>query len=131
MLPASRFNEKNYVPASQCRDLPAVLQFKWQLNADGQVVQRGTSDQYLHGAYGNDFIEMEFLYFETKRRHAYRLEMEFMKIGTELAVTDPRLRVGVSSWDSSDSAMGLGWALLFAAVCVVPGIRLVRGKRDL
>ena len=120
--------EKNYVPASQCKDLPAVLQFKWRLNADGRVVEQGTSDQNFHGAYGNDFIEMEFLYFEAKRRQTYRLEIEFMKIGAELAVTNPRLRVGVSSWDSSDTAMGLGWALLVAAVCIAPGIRLIRAR---
>jgi hypothetical protein len=69
---------------------------------------------------------MEFLFFEAKRGQRFSLQLEFTKEGSELAVTNPRLRVGVSSWDSQDTAMGLGWALLFAAVCIVPGIRLIR-----
>jgi len=122
--------EKNYIPLSQCKDVPAVLQFKWQLNTNGHVAQQGTSDKQLLGAYANDFIEMEFLYFEAKRGQHYSLELEFTKKGSELAVTNPRLRVGVESWDSFDTAMGLLWALLFAAICVLPGIvLLVRVKR--
>jgi hypothetical protein len=122
--------EKNHIPLFQCKDLPAVLQFKWQLKTDGHVVQQGTSDKQLLGAYANDFIEMEFLYFEAKRGQHYSLELEFTEKGSELAVTNPRLRVAVESWDSFDTAMGLLWALLFGAICVLPGIvLLVRVKR--
>jgi hypothetical protein len=122
--------EKNYIPASQCKEVPAVLQFKWQLSTDGRIVQQGTSDKQLLGAYAGDFIEMEFLYFEAKRGQPYSLELDFIKNGTELAVTNPRLQVGVDSWDSFDTAMILPWTLLFAAICVLPGLVLIRAKRS-
>src|SRR5437588_12353756 len=37
--------EKNYIPASQCKAVPAALQFKWQLSTDGHAVQQGASDK--------------------------------------------------------------------------------------
>ncbi len=123
--------EKNYIPASQCNEIPSVLQFKWQLNTDGHMVQEGTSEKQLLAAYANDFIEMEFLYFEAKRGQHYNLELEFTKNGNELAVTNPRLEVAVEAWDNFDTAMGFLWVVLFATICVVPGLMLaVRAKRS-
>lgn len=116
--------EKNYIPASQCKDVPAVLQFSWQLSTNGHLVQQGTSDKQLLGAYAKDFIEMEFLYFEATPGQHYSLELEFTKDGRELAGTNPTLRVGVDSWDSSDTTMVLGGALLVSAGCIVWGVRL-------
>jgi hypothetical protein len=117
--------EKDYIPASQCNDIPSVLHFKWQLRTDGHVVQEGTSEKQLLGAYTNDFIEMEFLYFEAKRGQNYSLELEFAKDGSALAVTNPRLEVAVEAWDNFDEAMGFLWAVLFGAFCVLPGFALL------
>jgi hypothetical protein len=117
--------EKNYIPASQCNNIPLVLQFKWHLSTDGRVVQEGTSEKQLLGAYANDFIEMEFLYFEATRGQHYSLELEFTKDGSELAVTNPRLEVAVEGWDNFDTAMGFLWAVLFGAICVLLGFALL------
>ena len=101
-----------------------MLQFSWQLSTNGHLVQQGTSDKQLLGAYAKDFIEMEFLYFEATPGQPYSLELEFTKDGRELAGTNPTLRVGVDSWDSSDTTMVLGGALLVSAGCIVWGVRL-------
>jgi hypothetical protein len=118
--------EKNYIPPSQCTNIPSVLQFKWRLNTDGRVAQEGTSENpLLGGSYGNDFIEMEFLYFQAKRGQHYNLDVEFTKNGSKLAATNPRLDVAVDSWDNSDTAMGFLWAVLFGAICILPGVALL------
>src|SRR5690349_1401539 len=41
--------EKDYIPQSQCKDLPAVLKFNWELSKNGHIVLQGTSDQKLSG----------------------------------------------------------------------------------
>jgi hypothetical protein len=124
--------EKDYIPTSQCNHIPSVLRFTWELNVDGHVVQEGTSEKQLAGSYANDFIEMEFLFFEAKRGQHYRLGLVFTKDGGELAATNPRLEVAVDNWDQGDTAMGFLWLVPFAAICAVPGLVLVvRAKRSM
>jgi hypothetical protein len=118
--------EKNYIPESQCKDQPSVLQFKWQLKSMGHLVQAGTSDKQLSGAYAEDFVEMEFLYFESERGQHYTLELDFTEDGSKLDVTNPRLRVAVEPWDSFDMTMGFLWVTPFFVLFVAGLVLFIR-----
>ena len=124
------------LPEGQCNNIPAVLNASWTLTESGQIIKAGTSATADGGAYANDSIANELGWFEGKRGHHYVLEMNILQDGSALAVTNPKLRVGIDEGVYEGfmfvEFLILGWAVFS---CVAGGsllvAALVRGRRKL
>ncbi len=70
-----------------------ILQAKWTLWSDSQIVGQGSSDEHRGGGWENDTVQCIIGNFNGRLGDRYVLVVDFTKDGSPLAVTDPRLKV--------------------------------------
>jgi len=76
-----------------------LLQANWILWSDGQIVDRGFSeDDNGRGGWTGDTVLRYIGAFEGQRGRKYTLEVNFVKDASALAVTDPHLNVDGPIW---------------------------------
>jgi len=108
---------KDYVPEGQCKSIPPVLHFNWTLTQNGRILESGSSDSILGGAYTDATVENQFGSFDGKRGQRYVLDLNILQDGSALSVAKPKLVIGVSGFVNEDLAVGglitLAWALFW------------------
>lgn len=114
------------LPEGQCKNIPTALNASWTVTENGQIIKAGASATADGGVYANDSIANELGWFEGKRGHHYVLDMNILQDGSALAVTNPKLRVGIDEAVYEDSVFAdllvFGWAVL---TCVIGASLLV------
>src|ERR1700722_10850446 len=76
-----------------CPNIPSVVKAAWILTSEGQVVAKGSSDDYRSGAWMNDSISRELGHFQSQRGRRYVLDVDVVEDGSSLAPGNPRLKV--------------------------------------
>jgi hypothetical protein len=98
-----------------------ILQAKWTLWSDGQIVGQGSSDEHRGGGWENDTVQCMIGKFKGRPGDRYVLVVDFTKDGSQLAVTDPRLKVHLA-----DAYYGMTETLyVFALFVLIEGIGMV------
>jgi len=87
-----------------CSDTPAVVNAKWILSSNGNLLAQGSSADDKGGAWANDTISREVGGFDGEPGRNYRLDLDILTDGTRLAAGNPKLKVSVTS-DFVEGAM--------------------------
>lgn len=106
-------------PSERC-DRPSVVQARWALTSNGQVIATGISDTEKGGAWATDTIDRQIGSFQGKRSRRYILDVDFIADGSALAVTDPHLVVEITS-DFYEGSLWISYGLLL----ICSGIAIV------
>ncbi len=123
----------------ECPDRPSVVKASWVLTSNGQIVARGSSDDYRSGAWMNDSISRELGHFQSQSGRRYVLDVDVLADGSSLNPGNPRLKVGVHPevyegnivW-SAILFLAMGVLVLVGAILlVVSFIKNRRGRSSL
>jgi hypothetical protein len=101
----------------ECPNRPSVVKASWVLTSSGQIVARGSSDDYRSGGWMNDSISRELGHFQSRSGRRYVLDVDVLADGSSLNPANPRLKVGV---DPGVYEGNMVWsAILFLAMGVL------------
>jgi hypothetical protein len=94
----------------------------WILSGDGKVLEKGISDGGNgQEAYWSSRVGRHFGYFQAEKGKKYRLELDVLDDGSQLAPYDPRLQVRVDVRALEEYLMGDGVMAMIAAAVAVLG----------
>lgn len=120
-----------------CPNIPSVVKATWILTSEGQVVAKGSSDDYRSGAWMNDSISRELGHFQSQRGRRYVLDIDVLADGSSLAQGNPRLKVEVHpevyegniAW-SAILFLAMGLLVLVGSILLVVSFMNTRRKRS-
>ncbi|SRR5712692_2618599 len=74
----------------ECVGMPSLVDVRWVVTSEGKVIEEGTTDG-RSGGYWGDHLGRELGLFNARAGQHYKVDLEFLKDGSRLAVAHPRL----------------------------------------
>jgi hypothetical protein len=112
--------------SGKCNNTRSVVDASWILWSRGAVVARGSSSEDKSGAWMNTKIARQIGSFASEKGRQYILDVNVLADGSSLAVTNPRLKVGVHpSAYENNAFVGIRNMLVAAVLVLVGAILLV------
>jgi hypothetical protein len=122
----------NISDAQACREIPEVLSVSWTLVGDERPVAHGSSRQLRGAGYSYHDVDRYIGIFDARAGEKYRLHINVLQDGTELAAAKPHLTVEPNLNGFEFQLMLLGllfWVSLFCAAAGVVVLVVARRRR--
>jgi hypothetical protein len=120
-----------------CSDVPSLIDMSWSVTSEGTTVATGSSADVNLGGWGPT-IERTIGRFRARRGRKYVAHLNVNKDASELAVTNPRLEIGVHPSEYKGNmilamlAATVGWGSILLSVFafLIVGLVQVVKKRQ-
>ena len=102
-----------------CKDIPPLLGFTWQLSRDGKVIGTGTSAEMGSSSSVSGPLDVTIVSFPARRNHLYTMALVFVEDVSLLKIPSPRARVEVDIFNREDFIWAGAW---FDSIALVLGL---------